>query len=261
MYDGAIHPALSQSPREAFKPGLLLGGERLQRTIRYDEQFTYLSLATTRKGSAKVEPGRGVKIHFLYYGRGPSKRVRSKGAQVPVRYDPFDIGTAYAYVHGRWVKCLSEYHLQLRGHSERELQLASAELHKGQPKPRGRNSRDGEAVGGLPGAAPFKADEAVLFPRMHCTEKATEVFVCAWKVIRRFPMSRWVHPVDRTPPRVQMREPANLFVAALGCRSKRGMRRRRRWKLSIPMRSSANGSIHEARLSPSPLAVPAQGVF
>ena len=151
VYDGAIHPALSQSPREAFKAGLLLGGERLQRTIRYDEQFTYLSLATTRKGTAKVEPGRGVKIHFLYYWSKAFQAREVEGTQVPVRYDPFDIGTAYAYVHGRWVKCLSEYHLQLRGHSERELQLASAELHKGSPKPRGRNSRDGEAVGGLPG--------------------------------------------------------------------------------------------------------------
>ncbi len=50
--------------------------------------------------------------------------------QVPVRYDPFDIGTAYAFVQGRWIQCISEYHIQLKGHSERELLVASAELRR-----------------------------------------------------------------------------------------------------------------------------------
>jgi putative transposase len=50
--------------------------------------------------------------------------------QVPVRYDPFDLGTAYAYVQGRWVQARSEHYLQLRGHTERERELASAELHQ-----------------------------------------------------------------------------------------------------------------------------------
>jgi hypothetical protein len=50
--------------------------------------------------------------------------------QVPVRYDPFDLGTAYVYVRGRWVQARSEHYLRLRGHSERELQIASAELRK-----------------------------------------------------------------------------------------------------------------------------------
>src|SRR6266568_7950375 len=50
--------------------------------------------------------------------------------QVPVRYDPFDIGTAFAFVKSRWVKCISEYYLQFKGHSERELLLATTELRK-----------------------------------------------------------------------------------------------------------------------------------
>jgi hypothetical protein len=33
-------------------------------------------------------------------------------------------------VQGRWVQARSEHYLRLRGHTERELQLASAELHK-----------------------------------------------------------------------------------------------------------------------------------
>lgn len=41
--------------------------------------------------------------------------------QVPIRYDPFDIGTAYVYCRGQWVQCLSQYYQQIHGHSEKEL--------------------------------------------------------------------------------------------------------------------------------------------
>ncbi len=47
-----------------------------------------------------------------------------------MRYDPFDISTAYAFVRGRWIPCISEYYLQFKDHSERELLLATAELRK-----------------------------------------------------------------------------------------------------------------------------------
>jgi putative transposase len=48
--------------------------------------------------------------------------------QIPVRYDPFDIGHAYALVNGKWVECFSQHHAQLRGRTEREIQLAGEEL-------------------------------------------------------------------------------------------------------------------------------------
>src|SRR5205085_12581632 len=44
--------------------------------------------------------------------------------------DPFDIGTAYAYVRRRWVRCVSQYHAQLSGHTEKELLLASKEIRR-----------------------------------------------------------------------------------------------------------------------------------
>ncbi len=98
--------------------------------MRYDDEFRYLSLAGPRKKTAKVEQGRGVKINYVYYS---SKFFALPGVEetdVLVRYDPFDIGVAYAFVQGNWVKCLSEYYLQLHGHTERELQFASSELRK-----------------------------------------------------------------------------------------------------------------------------------
>jgi hypothetical protein len=49
---------------------------------------------------------------------------------VPVRFDPFDAGLAYAFVGGRWVRGISEYHAAFTGRSEREIQLATAELRR-----------------------------------------------------------------------------------------------------------------------------------
>jgi hypothetical protein len=95
----------------------------------YDD-FRFVSLASTPKKTAKVMPGRGVKINYVYYHAKAFDVREIENKQVPVRYDPFDIGTVYAYVQGRWVQARSEHYLRLRGHSERELHLASSELRK-----------------------------------------------------------------------------------------------------------------------------------
>ena len=49
---------------------------------------------------------------------------------MPVRYDPFDASTAFAFVRNRWVRCHSEYYSVLRGRSEKEMMLATQGLHK-----------------------------------------------------------------------------------------------------------------------------------
>src|SRR5260370_13359740 len=113
--------------------GVATTGERAH--MRYDDDFRYLSLAGPRrrkKGTAKVEQGRGVKINYVYYSSKFFALPGVEGTDVLVRYDPFDIGVAYAFVQGNWAKCLSEHYLQLRGHTEREVQIASAEMRKSQ---------------------------------------------------------------------------------------------------------------------------------
>lgn len=130
VYDTLEHPALGQSPKEAFTMGMARGGQRLQRLIPYDETFRMLTLPTTPKGTAKVMPHTGIKIHALYYWSDALLDPEVERAQVPVRYDPFDAGTAYAFIKGRWVQCLSEHYAIFAGRSEREIQLATAELHK-----------------------------------------------------------------------------------------------------------------------------------
>jgi len=130
VYDQQIHPALGMSPRDAFAMGMTLGGSREHLKALYDDDFRYVSLASTRKQTAQVRSGRGVKINYVYYYAKALDVREVHNKQVPVRYDPFDLGTAYAYVQGRWVQARSEHYLQLRGHTERERELASAELHQ-----------------------------------------------------------------------------------------------------------------------------------
>lgn len=130
VYDTLEHPALSQSPRDAFAMGIAQGGQRPQRYIPYDEAFRMLTLPTTRKGTAKVMPRLGVKINALCYWSDALLDPEVEKTQVPVRYDPFDAGVAYAFIKGRWVQCLSEHYAIFAGRSEREIQLATAELRK-----------------------------------------------------------------------------------------------------------------------------------
>jgi len=132
IYDTAEHPALGQSPREVFLSRLAETGERQHRRIPYDEAFLIFTLPTTNKGTAKVVAGKGVKIHHVYYWCKAFLDPQIRGSVIAVRYDPFDIGVAYAFVHGQWVECQSEHYTVLKGHSERELMLATEELRQRQ---------------------------------------------------------------------------------------------------------------------------------
>jgi len=130
VYDTADHPALGQSPREAYRLGLETTGYRLTRLIAYDQSFLMSTLPATPKGSSKVQPGRGVKIRSVYYWCDEFRAPEIEQKQVPVRYDPFDAGTAFAFVRNRWIPCHSEYYSVLRGRCEKEMMLATQELHK-----------------------------------------------------------------------------------------------------------------------------------
>ncbi|MCI0421843.1 MAG: DDE-type integrase/transposase/recombinase [Acidobacteria bacterium] len=130
VYDTLPHPALGQSPRETFASGLLRSGKRPHRMVAYDGEFRLWTLPTTAKKTAQVVPGKGVKINHIFYWAAAFRDPEVEQTQVPVRYDPYDAGTAYAYVGKCWVQCVSEYYTMLHGRSERELMLATAELRK-----------------------------------------------------------------------------------------------------------------------------------
>ncbi len=128
IYDQNEHPALSISPRTAYKQGEIKTGERLHRYITYDEDFILATYPSPRSGQALVQPSKGIKLNYLYYWSDAFRHPEVERTKVPVRYDPFDIGVAYAYVQGRWVKCISQYYSIFSGRSEKELLLASSEI-------------------------------------------------------------------------------------------------------------------------------------
>jgi len=130
VYDTDEHPALFQSPRDAFAAGMAISGNRVHRMIPYDENFQILTLPTTKSGKAKVQVGSGVKINSIYYWSNSFRDPQIENTSVDIRYDPFNIGIAYAFVRGQWVECISQYYAEFQGRSEKELKLASAELRK-----------------------------------------------------------------------------------------------------------------------------------
>jgi putative transposase len=130
VYDTIEHPALGQTPREAFLVARQSAGIRPNRTIPYDQAFLLATLPTTQRGTANVSPGRGVIINRVYYWAEAFRDPTVENHDVSVRYDPFDIGTAYAYVKNRWTECHSEHYTVLQGRSEKEIMLASKELRR-----------------------------------------------------------------------------------------------------------------------------------
>ena len=129
-YDQREHPALGQSPAEAFATGLAIHGARQHMHIKYDKDFVRNTLPTTSKGTVKVQKAGVIKINYISYWTKAFDSPEVKGTHLEVRYDPFDISTAYVYVNKKWAPCISDYRQDFKGRSEREIQIASAELHK-----------------------------------------------------------------------------------------------------------------------------------
>ncbi len=130
FYDTTMHPALGQTPRDCFTLGLQRSGNRPHRQIQYDDEFRMMTLPTTARSTALVNCGKGVKINHLHYWSTVFRDPAVEGTRVPVRYDPYDAGTACAYVGNHWVSCYSEHFSSFRGRSEREMMIAAAELRK-----------------------------------------------------------------------------------------------------------------------------------
>jgi putative transposase len=130
IYDTSLHGRLEQTPRAAFERGGRMAGDRLHRIIRDDDSFRLLTLPSTRRGLAKINPRQGVKINQRYYWANAFRNPEAANTQVPVRYDPYDVGQAYAFVKGHWVLCHCEHYGAFQGRTEREVMLASSELRR-----------------------------------------------------------------------------------------------------------------------------------
>ena len=72
----------------------------------------------------------GIIINHVYYWAEAFRDPTIENHEVAVRYDPFDIGIAYAFVKNRWTECYSEHYLVLQDRSEKEMMLASKEVRR-----------------------------------------------------------------------------------------------------------------------------------
>jgi putative transposase len=89
-----------------------------------------MTFPSTPRGKAKVQPGLGVKINYIYYWSDEMRNPKMEMQKVPVRFDPYNLAVAYAYLNGRWVKCVSSTPEVFEGRSQKELLLATTKLRQ-----------------------------------------------------------------------------------------------------------------------------------
>ena len=171
VYDSLPHPALGQSPGDAYEAGMARAGQRPWRCISNDHELFTMTLPTTAAGTAQVLPGRGVKIHYIYYWSDLFRDPEVERRQVPVRYDPFDAGTAFAFVKGQWVHCHSEFYAIFHGRSERELMLATQELRRRQRQHARERSLSARTLGDF--LQSVEAQEILLTQRLRDRQSGT----------------------------------------------------------------------------------------
>jgi putative transposase len=122
-YDTEPHGTLKRSPCDVFESTRKLTGERRHRLLPYDWEFLILTMPSTKKGTAKVQNGGGVKINYDFY---QCEELESLvGARVEVRFDPLNIVYAYVRIKDKWVRCFCKNYQHLARMNERDRRLYS----------------------------------------------------------------------------------------------------------------------------------------
>lgn len=128
IYDNIENPSLNKTPKNAFEESIIMSGDRLNTYIPYDETFILMTLPSVSGKTRKVHPGRGIKLTYGYYWCPKFRDPKVESSEVEVRYDPFNIGIAYALIKDKWEKCLSEQFSFFNGKTEKQLKVITEEL-------------------------------------------------------------------------------------------------------------------------------------
>ena len=106
-YDQETHPALDESPRDAFRRGLRENGKRPHRHIVFNRDFLIATCPPVdRSGVRTVNSQRGVKYDHRHYANGAFKASNVAGQSLQVRYDPWDGSSVYARLKNEWVQAI-----------------------------------------------------------------------------------------------------------------------------------------------------------
>lgn len=128
VYHENIHETLGSSPNTAYLDGMQIGGQRHNQIIPYNKAFLIETCPSTKKGTARITQ-HGIKIDYLIYRGAVLNLPGLRGKDVPVRYEPFNKGVAYAFVNASWHELHSEYFATFSRFTERAIQLASKHYH------------------------------------------------------------------------------------------------------------------------------------
>jgi len=122
FYDENIHPALQESPREAFVRGMRENGKRPQTHIQFNRDFLIATCPPVdRTGTRQVHRQRGVKVDQRLYWNEVFDSAQLDGESVHVRYDPWDASSVYVRIKDAWVRavCRNLHGLAMRTEVEK----------------------------------------------------------------------------------------------------------------------------------------------
>ncbi|MUG96988.1 DDE-type integrase/transposase/recombinase [Scytonema sp. UIC 10036] len=192
IYDDHRHSGLGASPCVVYNEGLSIAGEREHLIVTYDEDFLMTTRPGTTKGKARIQPGQGIKVNYLYYWSDAFRNPTVEKTDVPVRYDPFDMGIAYAYVEGRWVKCISQYYGIFNGRTEKEILLAAQEIRQNSKRNAVSTNLNAKRLADFIASA--QEHEAILVQRLRDLE--SKVLVENSNSIEVVPQSNQLYPTE-----------------------------------------------------------------
>ncbi|MDM5230201.1 TnsA endonuclease N-terminal domain-containing protein [Lysinibacillus pakistanensis] len=130
IYDNMENPSLNQTPKEAFEESIVMSGNRSNTYIPYDETFILMTLPSPKAKTRKVHPGQGIKLSYSYYWSEKFRNPKIENTSVEVKYDPFNLGVAYAFIDNQWEECLSEQYKYLEGKTEKQIKLIAEEIRQ-----------------------------------------------------------------------------------------------------------------------------------
>ena len=124
-YPALPHSGLDgQTPEERYEVGRkTVGAGRAQANT---PELQFLLHPPAPRIKAKVHVKHGIVIDHVRYWHPRMLHDRVRGAKVPVRVDPHDIGRVFAFLAGRWEQCLAAQYTLFSGYSRKELRFASA---------------------------------------------------------------------------------------------------------------------------------------
>jgi putative transposase len=202
IYDKNFHESLNTSPHEVYTQGMKMAGERLHRSVAYNEDFIMATRPTNAKGKARIQPGQGIKVNYIYYWSDAFRNPTLEKADVPVRYDPFDMGIAYAYVEGRWVRCISQYYSAFVGHTEKEVLLAASEIRQSAKRNATKMNLNAKRLADF--INHVQEHEALLMQRLRDLENKVVIENCI--PMLSIPQSNQVSPLNRAYPTLEEEE-------------------------------------------------------